>query len=44
MGAQPCSSKTGCGDILPGHHLSPEILPPGLPQGCAGNQVSRQGP
>lgn len=28
MGAQPCSSKTGCGDILPGHHLSPEILPP----------------
>ena len=28
MGAQPCSSKTGCRDILPGHHLSPEILPP----------------
>lgn len=32
MGAQPCSSKTGCGDTLPGHHLSPEILLlPGLP-------------
>lgn len=28
MGAQPCSSKTGCRDTLPGHHFSPEILSP----------------